>query len=1090
MFKSFTVALYVFGFICGYASLSALFAANDAAAMEKLLANSDNLQCNDIEYGPWLPLRMQPTESPLTSQHSTYLSPSNAIIGQKMMGGFMMKQPMLLVRGKFGRIIIGKQDGLIQGMMPRILSGSFQGSYLREYSEGWNKNGNLKIVSQTPEKIVLEWTSDDSSRRISITDEGIIETSWKNGPKELSLFAGCHPYHYLATDTQSVVRFSQLLQMKRPLEGLSNFAMFGYRDASLEIKAQGIKSVSEEIWLDSGEMGWQFVQEYVRKNGVPTDRSYKLDTQFGIWMRQNAVLTYLGGGAIRKMAFVSTGKDYSLNYSVSCDGSGVLGGIQHKEFQPKKNEQPASGDVSATPKASKLNTVRIWPNDFNGWELRPLKLVQINPMPRFYEITLSNNTASAKTFEFDLKHADWIASADIESDPVDFTICQGGHYNSTVPEYVLQDFWKTSVGPKVNVLAKSSKTVLLKIQPVEESLGEYKFALEWKSDKSAGNVPLELKVIPSYMVTPTYYGGFKDQEDDRLFSYTAGSTYTPKPAFYSWITSPDVPSRAMQDKFLVLAGLQNMRKGEWVEDYSFLSMYIKARGAGQKFPNADNLMKPENFVKLSRDAMFMRKERFPQRFRMYMADEIFELIGGYKGRRFLPVPEVARISSELIKDCPTPCWFSFMQHGVDANYPMILPNDIPETFYYCGRDEVFRLYIQKLLNQRQTMVEKWKKDSEFAKRIGKGGVKSMCSFAISAQLHVIDYDSMRRQNWYAAFNGVNIMECFSLRSGFMYYANIIGCNAMLAGGNDEVIMTDRSLAWYDLREDMQWFGLVRMLKEKADPQTRAAVAELERKAFFASQRNEFDLARDLMSRAVKLMAPECANLPGTNFYSPVKNAEPLPDLFLNDKALFNSPEPKSAVVRKVTGGNRPAPTLDGLLDNSYLEEGMSFENFTLLNSHKTPEEGTTAYVAWDDKNLYVIFICNEADASKIVANSTLKRDEMVYTTDCVELLINRKNDGKGFMQFIVGAGGTIYDEKNGESSWNPKWQWITARNKGTWVAEMIIPMSVLGGAPKPGETWGINFARERVQKAEKSVWSPQREAISDPAQFGKVKFVK
>ena len=41
-------------------------------------------------------------------------------------------KPALLVRGPFGRLLVGTQDGLVKGMRPRLLSGSFQGSCLME----------------------------------------------------------------------------------------------------------------------------------------------------------------------------------------------------------------------------------------------------------------------------------------------------------------------------------------------------------------------------------------------------------------------------------------------------------------------------------------------------------------------------------------------------------------------------------------------------------------------------------------------------------------------------------------------------------------------------------------------------------------------------------------------------------------------------------------------------------------------------------------------------------------------------------------------------------------------------------------------
>ena len=107
------------------------------------------------------------------------------------------------------------------------------------------------------------------------------------------------------------------------------------------------------------------------------------------------------------------------------------------------------------------------------------------------------------------------------------------------------------------------------------------------------------------------------------------------------------------------------------------------------------------------------------------------------------------------------------------------------------------------------------------------------------------------------------------------------------------------------------------------------------------------------------------------------------------------------------------------------------------------------------------------------------------------------------MQFVVGAGGTVYDGRTvmkkiigkripvtETKAWNPEWRWEVSKRKGTWAAEFHIPMSVLGGPPKPGEMWRMNFTRERRAVSELSVWSPQSGGFGDPKQFGEVRFVK
>ena len=125
--------------------------------------------------------------------------------------------------------------------------------------------------------------------------------------------------------------------------------------------------------------------------------------------------------------------------------------------------------------------------------------------------------------------------------------------------------------------------------------------------------------------------------------------------------------------------------------------------------------------------------------------------------------------------------------------------------------------------------------------------------------------------------------------------------------------------------------------------------------------------------------------------------------------------------------------------------------------------------------------------AKLVANPALKRDERTWEMDCVELFVARDMYSKAFTQFIVSAGGTRYDGRkvavkeggvpgyvSEVEQWNPDWSFAVKKGKTTWTAEMVIPMSVLGGPPKPGEVWAMNFCRERQTrpKQELSTWSP------------------
>jgi hypothetical protein len=435
-----------------------------------------------------------------------------------------------------------------------------------------------------------------------------------------------------------------------------------------------------------------------------------------------------------------------------------------------------------------------------------------------------------------------------------------------------------------------------------------------------------------------------------------------------------------------------------------------------------------------------------------------------------------------------------MQPGVDEQYQCRLPNDVAELFYYCGRDEGFQAYVNKLVEPRRQLFEQWCRDPELLKRAGTDKPRQVMSFWISGQLHVTDYLAMRRQHWYSRFHGIDSILMWRLTPTDMVYAQRIGCNAVMgAGSQGAVLMTDRGLAWYDLYEDMALITLLRMLQEQASPARQRDVERLAQAAYEASQRCEFDLARHHLTRAIRLLNQPLADLFCPDFYRPV-TAEPLPDLVEEDKKL-EKPLPKRIVeVPKLQEGHRPPPTLDGVLDNCYLEEGATLGEFMLLDKNSPATEQTVVYLARDENCLYLLFKCSESQMDQLVATPDRARDQSPWEDDCVEVFIDRLRDGVSFDQFVVSASGAIYDgrtRKGGAAdppAWNPDWRVAVAREPNGWSAELSLPFAAYGGPPAPGEVWGLNCGREQKPRNELSTWSPAQEAFGIPGQFGEVKF--
>jgi len=61
--------------------------------------------------------------------------------------------------------------------------------------------------------------------------------------------------------------------------------------------------------------------------------------------------------------------------------------------------------------------------------------------------------------------------------------------------------------------------------------------------------------------------------------------------------------------------------------------------------------------------------------------------------------------------------------------------------------------------------------------------------------------------------------------------------------------------------------------------------------------------------------------------------------------------------------------------------------------------------------------------------------------------------------------------------------------EGGWTVELAIPFEDVGGPPRPGDTWGANFCRERYAQEELSTWTPLAGiTFLQPQAFGRLTF--
>ncbi|MCH7917601.1 MAG: hypothetical protein IIC50_06405 [Planctomycetes bacterium] len=204
-------------------------------------------------------------------------------------------------------------------------------------------------------------------------------------------------------------------------------------------------------------------------------------------------------------------------------------------------------------------------------------------------------------------------------------------------------------------------------------------------------------------------------------------------------------------------------------------------------------------------------------------------------------------------------------------------------------------------------------------------------------------------------------------------------------------------------------------------------------------------------------------------------------------------------------------TIDGRLDEPDWRAAPSVGAFQFPWWTKGEKEQTQARLLWDDKHLYVSYVCEDA----YIWGDHTEHDSQVYRDDCVEVF-TAPNPDQPFNYFNIemNVRGAFLDRHHpdGPSSellynWNSKGIKIGISINGTlnddsdtdrsWILEAAIPFANFSKVakhtpPQPADTWHLNLNRLGGKtNPQHSQWSPgetDRPAFHRPEFFGRVVF--
>ena len=181
----------------------------------------------------------------------------------------------------------------------------------------------------------------------------------------------------------------------------------------------------------------------------------------------------------------------------------------------------------------------------------------------------------------------------------------------------------------------------------------------------------------------------------------------------------------------------------------------------------------------------------------------------------------------------------------------------------------------------------------------------------------------------------------------------------------------------------------------------------------------------------------------------------------------------AANVAEATRAAR-APKIDGRLDDACWRQAKPIASFLIMGTTKAPKCGTSARFVYGDDALYIGVRCNDPDVSSIKTKEVPRDSGGVFSTDCIEIMLDATAGKNDYYHFAVNASGSIFDRACtqgghiGDEKWDADVTAASFIGDTFWSCEVRIPFYSLGITPNVKSTWGVNLCREKMSPLELS----------------------
>src|SRR5712692_7415352 len=191
-----------------------------------------------------------------------------------------------------------------------------------------------------------------------------------------------------------------------------------------------------------------------------------------------------------------------------------------------------------------------------------------------------------------------------------------------------------------------------------------------------------------------------------------------------------------------------------------------------------------------------------------------------------------------------------------------------------------------------------------------------------------------------------------------------------------------------------------------------------------------------------------------------------------------TPAPPPANAAKIPPSTIPRvhrpPKLEDFLENHPREAELAVSDFrqNLPGDGIPATEATTAYLSYDDKNLYVAFLCHD-DGGEVRAHLSKREDS--DQDDGVGVLLDTFRDAHRAYYFFSNPLGVqtdaIYTEGQGyDFSFDTLWDNAGRVTGDGYVVFFSIPFKSLRFSHEPEQTWAFALYRTILRKSEYDYW--------------------